>query len=99
MPYSTKTPPGRAGLGVDCPFRRGENDPRNSTNQLRLQRLAEALHALGPKPLFHFLSELERGADMRTHLEQYATLPRDFIKANNGDCFAPAAYLVQEAGR
>jgi hypothetical protein len=70
-------------------------DPKNSASRLRLQRLAERLHALGPKPLFHFLDELERGADLRTHLEAYAKLPEDFIRANRGDQFAPSIFAVR----
>jgi hypothetical protein len=54
-----------------------------------LQQLAQRLHALGPKPLYHFLDELERGAPLRAHLEEYAKLPADFIKANRGDEFLP----------
>lgn len=59
-----------------------------SQNRLRLQFLAGRLHALGPKPLFHFLSEVERGAEIRSHLEKYSQLPADFIKAYRGDEFA-----------
>lgn len=62
----------------------------------RLQYLARRLHALGPKPLFHFLDEVERGAPLRAHLETYAELPADFIKANGGDQFMPRAFLVRE---
>jgi hypothetical protein len=53
----------------------------------RLQLLARRLHALGPKPLFSFLDE--RGADLRAHLEAYAELPGDFIRAYGGDKFTP----------
>jgi hypothetical protein len=45
--------------------------------QARLQFLAARLHALGPKPLFHFLDEVERGEPLRAHLERYAALPAD----------------------
>jgi hypothetical protein len=63
--------------------------------RLRLQFLAISLHALGPKPLFHFLDEVERGADPRSHLERYAALPADFIKANAGDRFAPSLHCIE----
>ena len=49
---------------------------------------------LGPKPLFHFLDEVERGADLRSHLERYAALPADFIKAHAGDRFAPSLHCI-----
>ena len=56
----------------------------NSARSIRLQHLARRLHALGPRPLFHFLDELERGADLRARLEQYAALPADLIRAYGG---------------
>jgi hypothetical protein len=67
--------------------------------RLRLHFLAISLHALGPKPLFHFLDEVERGADLRSHLERYAALPADFIRALGGDRFAPALRVIDEGGR
>jgi hypothetical protein len=60
------------------------------SRRLRRQRLVEKLHRLGPKPLFHFLSEVERGAPLAPTLETYAALPADFIRANGGDKFAPS---------
>jgi hypothetical protein len=52
--------------------------PSSAADRTRLQLLARKLHRLGPKPLFHFLDEVERGADVRAHLEAYAELPGDF---------------------
>jgi hypothetical protein len=54
-----------------------------------LQYLAPRPHALGPKPLFHFLDEIERGTPLRPHLETYAALPADFIRAYGGNQFRP----------
>jgi hypothetical protein len=65
---------------------------RNSASvqaKSRLKYLAQRLYALGPKPLFHLLDEVEGGAPLRAHLEEYASLPADFIKANRGDEFLP----------
>jgi hypothetical protein len=62
--------------------------------RVRLQYLARRLHGLGERPLFHFLDEVERGADLRPHLERYAALPADFIKANGGDKFAPIVRVI-----
>jgi hypothetical protein len=42
----------------------------------RLRRLAERLHALGPRPLFEFLREIVAGADPMARLERYAELER-----------------------
>ena len=66
--------------------------------QIRLQYFAERLHRLGPRALFHFLDELQRGADLRSHLERYAALPADFIKDLGGDRFAPAPHAL-DGGR
>jgi hypothetical protein len=68
--------------------------PPQAQNRLRLKFLASRLHSLGPKPLFHFVDEVERGAHPRSHLERYAALPADFIKANAGDRFAPSLHCI-----
>jgi hypothetical protein len=61
---------------------------------LRLRRLAAALHELGPRPIYEFLREVEAGADVRARLEAYARLPAGFVRANGGDKFPPAAFAV-----
>ncbi len=83
------------GLGVACSKLPSKNAPRIAPNRVdgqaqqlaRLRFLAKRLYALGPRPLFYFLREVERGADLRDHLEKYAALPADFIKAHGGDEF------------
>jgi hypothetical protein len=45
------------------------------------------LHRLGERPLYEFIRELERGAEVRATLETYAELPADLIKAYHGDRF------------
>jgi hypothetical protein len=83
---------GASGSG-ECSLPGGVNtsefSPSRSANQAksRLKYLAARLHTLGPKPLFHFLDEVERGADLRRHLEEYASLPADFVKAYGGGQF------------
>jgi hypothetical protein len=71
----------------------------SAASRIRLQHLARRLHGLGPKPLFHFLDEVERGADLRPHLERYAALPADFIKANGGDRFVPVLHIIAGGSR
>jgi hypothetical protein len=66
---------------------------------LRLQFLAARLHALGLKPLYHFLDEVERGADLRSHFEKYAALQADIILAYGGDRFPPALHVIGGGGR
>jgi hypothetical protein len=61
---------------------------------LHLRRLACALHALGPRPIYEFLVEVESGADIRTRLEAYARIPADFVRANGGDQFPPVVFAV-----
>ncbi len=71
-----------------------------SADRLRLQHLAARLHALGPKPLFHFLHEAEQaGADLRPALEAYAALDPDFIRAHGGDQFEPFLFSVDGGKR
>lgn len=67
---------------------------RDAPADLRLRRLAAALHELGPRPIYEFLREVEAGADLRARLEVYARLPAGFIRANDGDKFPPAAFAV-----
>lgn len=73
----------------------GRLDPSNSEKSIRLQHLAAALHALGPRPLFEFLREIEAGADVRQRLEVYAALPVALIRGYGGDQFAPALFAIR----
>ena len=50
-------------------------------------------------PFYHFLAEVEAGADLRDHLEEYAALPADFIRVNGGAEFMPVAFLVRGANQ
>jgi hypothetical protein len=86
-------------LAANSPKNSRIERPPQAQNALRLRFLATRLYALGPKPLFHFLDGVERGADLRSHLEEYATLPVDFIKANGGDLFGRPAFLLGRAAR
>jgi len=61
-----------------------------------LKFLARRLHALGEAPLFHLLKQLERGAELRPLLEQYAALPADLIRAYRGDQFTPSTFMIKE---
>jgi hypothetical protein len=72
--------------------------PSAAARRVRLQYLARRLHALGERPLFHFLEELERGAPIPALLERYASLPRELIAAYGGDRFAPMLWAV-DGGR
>lgn len=98
---------GRGGLGISS-FRSRIDNPTHKSpppisqaaippaagRRARLQYLARQLHALGPKPLYHFLDEIERGEDLRRHLERYAALPPDFIRINGGDQFGATLRVV-----
>ena len=61
--------------------------------ELRLQRLAEYLHALGPRPVFEFCREIveahDIGADVQRRLERYARLNPVFFQALGGGHFPP----------
>jgi hypothetical protein len=67
---------------------------REIAARLRRQRHVEHLHRLGPSPLGHFITEIERGADIDASLEAYAKLDADFIKALGGDRFAPSLHCI-----
>jgi hypothetical protein len=78
-------------LAANNPENSRVDRPQQVKNRVRLQFLV--LHALGPKPLFHFL-DVERGADLRSYLEWYAALPAEFIRANAGDKCAPPSHCI-----
>jgi hypothetical protein len=73
---------------------RNPRGAREARLRLRRQRLVEYLHQLGPAHLYHFLTEVERGAPLWPHVERYAALPAAFIKANGGDQFAPIVHVI-----
>jgi len=88
MASKTTNPARGKASGLGNVNRRAADDTREyNPSRIRLQRFAQRLHALGPAPLFHFLDEVERGADLRATLEIYAELPADLIKAYDGDRF------------
>jgi hypothetical protein len=70
----------------------------------RLRHLARRVHALGPRPLYELLRELEAGLPLVERLEVYARLGdlADFIKQLGGDRL-PIARVVKpsrdEGGR
>jgi hypothetical protein len=75
---------------------------RNMTEQYdltRLRRLAAEIHALGPRPLFELLQELNTGAELASTLERYARLAplAGFIAVNDGDRLAPALRAVGDS--
>lgn len=77
------------------------NNPKTTADQARLHLhyLACRLHKLGPKPLFHFLTDIEAGKPFRASLGEYAALPRDFIAALCGYQFPPALNAVDGSAR
>jgi hypothetical protein len=63
-------------------------------SRLRRQRLVEHLHRLGPAPLGYFLREVEAGAKIPDHLERYARIDHEFVRALGGDRFAPSIHML-----
>jgi hypothetical protein len=51
----------------------------------RLRYLARQVHALGERPLYELLRELQQGAPLEERLEVYARLGGDFIRELDGD--------------
>ena len=71
---------------------------RITGDQGRLKNLARRLHALGERPLFHYLDEVERGYPLREPLEDYARLDPDLVAAPGGSHFGPTVFAI-EGGR
>jgi len=91
-----QTPPAGGAGGANQKFSFGDEEfliaetgakKQATSDKTRLRYLATRLHALGPKPLLHFLDELERGADLRGSLEEYAALPAELVHAYRGHDF------------
>jgi hypothetical protein len=64
-------------------------------DRLRRQRLVEHLHRLGPAPLGYFLREVENGASIHEHLERYAKIDPEFVRACGGDRHPPVLWVVK----
>src|SRR5580704_2172524 len=71
---------------------------RHCGNRVRLQHLARRPHALGPRPLFHYLDEVECGRDLREHLETYARLDLGVVAALGGTHFGLAVFVIEGDG-
>jgi hypothetical protein len=67
-------------------------------NRARLKYLARRLRALGERPVFECLHEIECGADLRERLERYAWLDPDVVEALGGSHFGPPVFVI-EGGR
>lgn len=65
----------------------------------RLRYLAERLHALGARPLFELLRELDAGAELRSRLERYCELDPELVVAIGADVMPEPALLVVGARR
>lgn len=63
------------------------NDMAPARKGARTRQLTKRLHALGEKPLYHFVRDLERGGNIQQTLEAYAALPAELVKAYRGDVF------------
>jgi hypothetical protein len=72
---------------------------RITGDRVRLRYLAQRLHALWPRLLFHYLDEVEPGHDLRGHLEKYAHLDPDFVAALGGSHFGPPEFVIEGGKR
>ena len=64
---------------------------------IRLQQLATRIHALGPRPLYHLLSELASGAEVTERIEEYAAIDPEVLRLLGGSQFPPVRSI--EGGR
>ncbi len=73
--------------------------PQVISHVARRRYLITRLHRLGPAPLFHFISDIERGAGIDATLERYAALPADFIRAYGGGRFLEPMFAIRGGRR
>lgn len=106
MPQTNETRRAVSAAGLGNVDLRAAKDVQESTSspsnkqahsRVRRQYLVGRVHELGPSPLFHFISDVERGGDVAELLEQYAALPADFIRSLGGDRFAPSVHKIGSA--
>ena len=76
-------------FNVDCGVKHSKAVRDRRVPDARLRYLAGRIHALGERPLFELLRELDGGADLHPTLEAYARLPAEFIAAHGGDRLIP----------
>jgi hypothetical protein len=68
----------------------GEGENNRCTppdNTARRQYLCERVHAAGPRPTFHALSDVASGKDLDEVLEDYARLPTSFYRITGASSF------------
>ena len=70
----------------------------------RWQRMAIAVHALGPRVVFELLDELARhhhamADDIDCRLAKYAALDRRLLRGVGGDRFAPPPLRIVAGGQ
>lgn len=87
-------PSNASSLAADASSHRPENRAAQAQNTARRRRLVEHLHRLGPAPLAHFISDVERGAGIDATLERYGRLPAVFVLANRGDRFPEPMFAI-----
>ena len=68
--------------------------PLTPQKSARLKHLAVKVHALGPRPLFELLRELEDGANLMARLERYAMLNPDVVVALGADRMPSRARMI-----
>jgi hypothetical protein len=110
MTLHVKRPPaGGADGPLELSFPGGNDHQASITSQapkqakivarLRRQRLIAHLHKLGVAPLAYFLREVEAGASIPDHLERYARIDPEFVRALGGDRFGPSLWPIDGGGR
>ena len=85
-------PASRSGRFDVAEFTRKTNDPQLLFGP-RYERQIERLHSLGPRPLAELLAEIAAATGEPSlvvdHVEAYARLDPDLVRAFGGDHFSP----------
>jgi hypothetical protein len=87
---------------LHCSYARKPNRPPTSVTippsvALRVRRLTQHLHALGPRPLYEWACEVVGGADPLARPEAYGRLDADTVRALGADKLPARLAIIRES--
>jgi hypothetical protein len=81
---------GSGRMNIPDPWRTLGEAAEATVSELRRQRAAEQLHALGPRPVLEAMREISGGAELDTVLHRYAAIDPVLVRKLGGDRFPPS---------